>query len=239
LVHPDTLASVKTLATCLGCSPDNPPSEDAVSELRPLYEEVNNQLKSAPKDVDTLTLHKVAYDGCSAALGPGHKTSLKLRSSLATRLDNSGNAEEALESYRSVLETQRKQLGSYHLSTLATMMNYGALVLVQEKNGKKAAQLLKQAAEGYREKLGPEDKRTQAAETWLKKALQAEGSTADEDAVSKEQVEGKDEGEDEGEDEELMKDQKNEVAPGGDAGDDLEDVRSDGEAGGDDTAQAD
>ncbi|GAX73528.1 hypothetical protein CEUSTIGMA_g980.t1 [Chlamydomonas eustigma] len=200
LVHVDTLASMRTLDKCLGCSQDKPPSEEAVTELKPLYEELNNQLKSSPKDADTLALHKVAYDGCSSALGVGHKTSLKLHSSLATRLDNTGRTEEALESYRSVLEAQRKQLGSDHLSTLATLMNYGALVLVQEKDGRKAACLLRPAAEGYRKKLGPEDRRTQAAEAWLTKAQQAQG-VVDEDGRQGGELEG-------ARDESLIQDQQ-------------------------------
>jgi hypothetical protein len=67
----------------------------------------------------------------AATLGQTHPDTLSARNNLAVTLKKLGEVRRAEEEYQAVLEAKIVQMGSDHASTLTSMYNLGALLVLQ------------------------------------------------------------------------------------------------------------
>ena len=72
---------------------------------------------------EAAVLHRRAYEGREAALGPTHSDTLHAANSLAGLLHDRGEVDEAAALYRRALAGCEATLGAAHPNTLATANN--------------------------------------------------------------------------------------------------------------------
>ena len=123
------------------------PARDATA-LEILEERAFN-LYLAGQPEKALKMYREGLDAAHSQWGPNHRVSLKLSGGLAYVLGRMNRLTQARSLFETTLARQRKLLPPDHPETLATLNNFGNLLLQSDKS-KEAERLLSQALKTYR-----------------------------------------------------------------------------------------
>ena len=201
--HPDTLASMKDLASVLYHQGRHSEAEEMDRQVLEVAEKVlgpehpttiasmNNLavvLRSQGRYGEAEEMQRRALGVVEKVLGPEHPTTLASMNNLAEVLRSQGRHGEAEGMQRRALEVAEKALGPEHPDTLASMNNLAAVLWSQGRYGE-AEEMQRRTSEVAAKVLGPEHPTTLASINSLAEVLRIQGRHGEAEEMQRQTLE--------------------------------------------------